>query len=140
MTEKNQVVLKIEGLHKSFGSKNILIDFNLELLKGENIVVIGKSGSGKSVLIKCVVGLLKPDKGNILVFGTNMQKMNQDELDRLRVKIGFLFQNSALYDSMTVQRESPFRCEDTGWISVAKKKNCWLMKLLKMWGYYTPKK
>ena len=108
MTEKNQVVLKIEGLHKSFGSKNILIDFNLELLKGENIVVIGKSGSGKSVLIKCVVGLLKPDKGNILVFGTNMQKMNQDELDRLRVKIGFLFQNSALYDSMTVRQNLLF--------------------------------
>lgn len=74
MTEKNQVVLKIEGLHKSFGSKNILIDFNLELLKGENIVVIGKSGSGKSVLIKCVVGLLKPTKETSLCLRLTCKK------------------------------------------------------------------
>ncbi len=108
MKDYENVVLKISGLHKSFGSKHILVDFNLELLRGENIVVIGKSGSGKSVLIKCVVGLLKPDKGTIRVFGTDMQSLNQDEMDRLRVRIGFLFQNSALYDSMTVRENLLF--------------------------------
>lgn len=95
----------------------MLNNFNLELVKGENIVVLGKSGSGKSVLIKCIVGLLKPNKGNIYVFGTNILELNQESLDKIRTKIGFLFQNSALYDSMTVREnlEFPMRRH---WISL----------------------
>ncbi len=100
--------LEIKNLDKSFGSNHVLNNFSMQLSKGENTVVLGKSGSGKSVLIKCVVGLLKPDKGTINVFNTDVSSLNHEELDRLRVRIGFLFQNSALYDSMTVKENLEF--------------------------------
>lgn len=117
MTDNANIILKIKGLCIAFGSNVVLNNFNLELVKGENIVVLGKSGSGKSVLIKCIVGLLKPNKGNIYVFGTNILELNQESLDKIRTKIGFLFQNSALYDSMTVREnlEFPMRRH---WISL----------------------
>ncbi|HMR46538.1 MAG TPA: ATP-binding cassette domain-containing protein [Bacteroidia bacterium] len=117
MTDNANIILKIEGLSIAFGSNVVLNNFNLELVKGENIVVLGKSGSGKSVLIKCIVGLLKPNKGNIYVFGTNILELDQESLDKIRTKIGFLFQNSALYDSMTVREnlEFPMRRH---WISL----------------------
>lgn len=101
-------VIEILNLHKSFGTNKVLIDFSLIVNKGENVVVLGKSGSGKSVLIKCVVGLLKQDQGIIKVLGRNINDLNQEELDKMRVKIGFLFQNSALYDSMTVRENLEF--------------------------------
>lgn len=101
-------VIEILNLHKSFGTNKVLIDFSLIINKGENVVVLGKSGSGKSVLIKCVVGLLKQDQGIIKVLGRNINDLNQEELDKMRVKIGFLFQNSALYDSMTVRENLEF--------------------------------
>jgi len=111
-------VLVISHLYKSFGNNHVLIDFNLELKKGESIVVLGKSGSGKSVLIKCIIGLLKPDQGRIVVFGENIPDINEDELDKIRAKVGFLFQSNALYDSMTVREnlEFPLRRH---WIQVA---------------------
>ncbi|MBK9637779.1 MAG: ATP-binding cassette domain-containing protein [Bacteroidetes bacterium] len=101
-------VVEIKDLYKSFGSNDVLRGFNLNLKKGENLVVLGKSGSGKSVLIKCMVGLLSPDKGIVEVFGKNIPKLDRDELDHIRVKIGFLFQSSALYDSMTVRENLEF--------------------------------
>ena len=113
---KAESVVEIKDLYKSFGSNHVLRGFNLNLKKGENLVVLGKSGSGKSVLIKCMVGLLTPDKGIVEVFGKNIPTLDRDELDHIRVKIGFLFQSSALYDSMTVREnlESPLRRH---WIS-----------------------
>jgi phospholipid/cholesterol/gamma-HCH transport system ATP-binding protein len=101
-------VIKIEHLFKSFGSNHVLNDFNLVLNKGENLAVIGKSGSGKSVLIKCIIGLLKFDSGKIIVLGKDVSKLNQKELDQLRIKVAFLFQSNALYDSMSVRENLEF--------------------------------
>jgi phospholipid/cholesterol/gamma-HCH transport system ATP-binding protein len=101
-------VIEIGNVYKSFGNNNVLINFSLQVNKGENVVVLGKSGSGKSVLIKCVVGLMEQDKGSIKVLGKEVTDLNHDELDKVRVKIGFLFQNSALYDSMTVRENLEF--------------------------------
>jgi len=101
-------MLVVNHLYKSFGSNAVLIDFNLTLGKGENLVVLGKSGSGKSVLIKCIIGLLEPDKGTIEMFGNNIPDLNHEELDKIRAKVGFLFQSNALYDSMTVRQNLEF--------------------------------
>jgi len=103
-----EAVIVIEHLFKSFGSNVVLNDFSLEVGKEENVVVLGKSGSGKSVLIKCIIGLLKPDSGTIKVFGENIPDLNHEELDRMRTKIGFLFQGNALYDSMTIRENLEF--------------------------------
>lgn len=111
-------VLVIHNLYKSFGNNHVLVDFNLDLIKGESVVVLGKSGSGKSVLIKCIIGLLKPDRGSIEMFGKNIPGMDDEELDKVRAKVGFLFQSNALYDSMTVKEnlEFPLRRH---WIQVS---------------------
>lgn len=101
-------VIEINGLKKSFGENHVLDGFDLKVPRGNNVVVLGKSGSGKSVLIKCIVRLLEPDDGSINVLGENVLEMDHDELDRMRVRIGFLFQNSALYDSMTVRENLEF--------------------------------
>lgn len=101
-------IMAIKHLYKSFGSQAVLTDFNLALGKGENVVVLGKSGSGKSVLIKCIIGLLEPDKGSIEMFGKNIPDLDRDELDKVRAKVGFLFQSNALYDSMTVRQNLEF--------------------------------
>lgn len=101
-------VIEINNLKKSFGSQQVLKDVSLKLLNGENLVVLGKSGSGKSVLIKCIVRLLNPDGGTIQVLGENISTLNSDRLGELRQKIGFLFQSGALYDSMTVKENLEF--------------------------------
>ncbi|MGZ5134687.1 MAG: ABC transporter ATP-binding protein [Flavitalea sp.] len=101
-------VMNIQHLSKSFGDNHVLQDFNLTLRKGENVVVLGKSGSGKSVLIKCIIGLLVPDDGRIEIYGKNIPDLNHEELDKIRVKMGFLFQSNALYDSMTVKQNLEF--------------------------------
>lgn len=103
----NQVI-EINNLKKSFGKQEVLKNVSLKLFNGENLVVLGKSGSGKSVLIKCIVGLLNSDGGTINVFGKNVTSLNRKELGELRQKIGFLFQSGALYDSMTVQQNLEF--------------------------------
>lgn len=101
-------VLVIRNLCKSFGDNHVLVDFNLQLNKGESVVVLGKSGSGKSVLIKCIIGLMHPEKGTIEMFGKNIPDIKNDELDKIRAKVGFLFQSNALYDSMTVRDNLEF--------------------------------
>ncbi|MDF9797873.1 phospholipid/cholesterol/gamma-HCH transport system ATP-binding protein [Catalinimonas alkaloidigena] len=102
------VVIEILHLHKSFGSHPVLQDFNLTLCEEENLVVLGRSGSGKSVLIKCIVGLIPTDAGEIYVLGKNVAHLERNNLDDLRRKIGFLFQWGALYDSMTVRENLCF--------------------------------
>ena len=103
-----EIMISIQKLNITFGTNHVLRDFNLTLYKGENIVVLGKSGSGKSVLIKCIIGLLKADSGKIEVLGQSIPELNSSELDRIRMKTGFLFQSNALYDSMTVRENLEF--------------------------------
>lgn len=107
-TENIKTVLEIKDLHKSFGSNHVLKGFNLKLYEGENLVIMGKSGSGKSVMVKCLVGLIQPDSGSITIKDQDITAMGQKELDLLRTEIGFLFQGSALYDSMTVRENLEF--------------------------------
>jgi phospholipid/cholesterol/gamma-HCH transport system ATP-binding protein len=95
-------VIEIRDLYKSFDDREVLKDLSLDLFEGENLVVIGRSGVGKSVLIKCIVGLIEPDKGTINVLGYEVPKLNSKELHELRLQVGFSFQGSALYDSMTI--------------------------------------
>jgi phospholipid/cholesterol/gamma-HCH transport system ATP-binding protein len=101
-------VINIKNLHKSFGSLDVLKGVNLDLYEGENLVVLGKSGTGKSVLIKIIAGLIKPDRGDVEVLGKRVDTLSKVELDELRMNIGFCFQNSALYDSMTIQENIEF--------------------------------
>ena len=101
-------IIAIKGLCKSFGDNNVLKQFNLTVRRGENVVVLGKSGCGKSVLIKCVVGLLKYEEGSLQVFDKEINTLKQKELDEMRARIGFVFQSSALYDSMTVRENLEF--------------------------------
>lgn len=108
MQQTSDVVLSISNLYKAFGSNQVLVDFNMVLKKGETLIVLGKSGSGKSVLIKCVIGLMAPDQGMIRMFGKNIPDLKEVELDKLRAKVGFLFQSNALYDSMTVRENLEF--------------------------------
>lgn len=103
-----KAVIEIKDLYKSFGDNHVLNGFNMTLMEGENLVVMGKSGSGKSVMIKCLVGLVKPDRGTVKVLGKEINSLDQQKLDELRSDIGFLFQGSALYDSMTVRENLEF--------------------------------
>ena len=120
LEENINKILIIKGLCKSFGDNHILKDFNLELFKGKSTVVLGKSGSGKSILIKCIIGLIKPEKGSIHILGQNIPDLNHDDLDQIRAKVGFLFQSNALYDSMTVREnlEFPLRRH---WLEISQK-------------------
>ena len=106
--DKDESVISIKGLYKSFDELDVLKGVDLNVFKGENIAVLGKSGSGKSVLIKIIVGLLKPDRGEVLVFGKKVDQLVGKELDTLRLRIGFSFQSSALYDSMDVYQNLAF--------------------------------
>lgn len=108
------IVAKVLHVEKAFGNKTVLRDISLELRKGENLVVLGKSGSGKSVLIKCLVGLLQPDAGSVELFGKEISGLKKDELNMLRKKAGFLFQSGALYDSMTVRENLEFPLRGSG--------------------------
>lgn len=102
------IVLEINDLYKSFGDNHVLNGFHLKLHQGENLVIMGKSGSGKSVMIKCLVGLMEADRGNITVMQNDITKLDAAAMDVLRADIGFLFQGSALYDSMTVRENLEF--------------------------------
>ena len=101
-------VITVDHLEKSFGNNKVLQDFQMKLFKGENLAVLGKSGSGKSVLIKCLIGLMKPEKGTITVLGEEVGNMSNMQLDVMRKRVGFLFQSNALYDSMSVRENLEF--------------------------------
>ncbi|MGV8944812.1 MAG: ABC transporter ATP-binding protein [Lutibacter sp.] len=101
-------VLTIKDLTKSFGDNHVLNGFSLELFEGENLVLMGKSGSGKSVMLKCLIGLMQPDSGTLEIMGKDITNLAQKEFNELRTKLGFLFQGSALYDSMTVRENLEF--------------------------------
>ena len=105
---ERKAVVSIKKLNKKFGDNEVLKDFDLDLFENENLVIMGKSGSGKSVMIKCLVGLMEPDSGSVEVLGKEINKLEQEEMDVLRAEIGFLFQGSALYDSMTVRENLEF--------------------------------
>ena len=105
---ENSAIIEFKNVHKSFDENKVLIGLNLTVFKGENLVILGKSGSGKSVTIKCIVGLTKVNSGEILVFGTDITQLHYAELNKVRMRIGFLFQNGALYDSMTVRQNLEF--------------------------------
>jgi len=107
-TRSGEPIIEINNLQISFGKQEVLKDVSLRLFDGENLVVLGKSGSGKSVLIKCIVRLLNSQNGTINVYGENVTKLKSKGLDEMRKKIGFLFQSGALYDSMTVKQNLEF--------------------------------
>ena len=107
-TKNREQVIEIHNLRKGFGTQEVLKDVSLQLFNGENLAVLGKSGSGKSVLIKCIVRLFNPDHGKIIVLGEDVSALKSVGLGELRKKIGFLFQSGALYDSMTVRQNLEF--------------------------------
>ena len=124
-------VITIRNLYKSFGDNKVLNGLDLDLYRGENMVVLGKSGSGKSVLIKIIIGLMRPDNGSVHVLNHDICQLNSSQLDKMRVKVGFLFQSNALYDSMTVREnlEFPLRRH---WIKTTKEEvNRLVMEALK---------
>lgn len=104
----DEKVIAIKGLYKSFGENHVLRGIDLEVFKGQNVVVLGRSGTGKSVLIKVIAGLLKADKGEVNVLGEDVEKLDHRQLRELRLRLGFSFQSSALYDSMTVRENLEF--------------------------------
>lgn len=107
-TKTPRQVIEINNLSKGFADLKVLKNLSLQLFDGENLVVLGKSGSGKSVLIKCIVRLLNPDQGTITVLGENINDLERKDLATIREKIGFLFQSGALYDSMTIKQNLEF--------------------------------
>ncbi len=104
----NETIISIKNLWKSFGKNQVLKGINLTVNKGEDLVILGRSGSGKSVTIKCLVGLVEADKGEIDVFGTDITNLKNEDLNKIRTRIGFMFQNGALYDSMSVRQNLAF--------------------------------
>jgi phospholipid/cholesterol/gamma-HCH transport system ATP-binding protein len=106
--DKSHIVASVRDLHKSFGDRDVLNGVNLDLYQSENLVILGRSGTGKSVLIKCMVGLMRPDSGSINILGKDPMAMTARELNELRLQVGFSFQGSALYDSMTVRENLEF--------------------------------
>jgi phospholipid/cholesterol/gamma-HCH transport system ATP-binding protein len=103
-----ETIIELKNVCKSFGDNAVLKGINLTVKKGEDLVILGRSGSGKSITIKCLVGLVPADEGEIKIFGEDITQMNTIDLNEIRVRIGFLFQNGALYDSMTVRQNLEF--------------------------------
>ncbi|WP_295648114.1 ATP-binding cassette domain-containing protein [uncultured Mucilaginibacter sp.] len=106
--KSNEIVVDMEDVRLGFGEKIVLKRVNLKLKRGENLVILGRSGQGKSVAIKCIVGMLTQDEGSVKVFGDEVSEKNETELKELRTRIGFLFQSGALYDSMSVRENLEF--------------------------------
>ena len=108
MSSKKEIVICIQDVRISFGDHHVLKGFSLDLYDGENLVIMGKSGCGKSIMIKCLIGLQKVDSGSINIMGYEITDLEKEQLDELRTEIGFLFQGSALYDSMSVRENLDF--------------------------------
>ena len=108
MQTGKEIVIDIKGLYKSFGDNRVLRGVDLQVARGENVVVLGRSGTGKSVLIKIICGLLTQDEGSVIVLGEDVKNLSNRRLEQLRLKVGFSFQLSALYDSMTVKENIAF--------------------------------
>jgi phospholipid/cholesterol/gamma-HCH transport system ATP-binding protein len=108
-----KLVAQGKNIKKSFGNNHVLKDISFTIQPGENLVVFGKSGSGKSILLKCLIGLIEPDAGEVELFGKNIFSLDSDELNNARKKVGFLFQSAALYDSMTVRENLAFPLRDS---------------------------
>src|ERR1700754_323051 len=106
--DRNNAVVSLRNIRKSFGSLQVLKGVDLDVYKGENVVVLGRSGSGKSVLIKIIAGLLNPDEGSVNVLGNDLKTLDIRDLRALRTRIGFSFQSSALYDGMNVRANLEF--------------------------------
>jgi phospholipid/cholesterol/gamma-HCH transport system ATP-binding protein len=123
-------VITIEDLTKSFQDHQVLCGINLDVGKGENLVILGKSGTGKSVLIKCLVGLERPDGGRINILGQDVASLSYEQLNALRVRVGFLFQNAALYDSMTVRENLGFPLRQHKKNLTPQKKEALIMEML----------
>lgn len=102
------IIAEIEHLKKAFDGNVVLEDISLKIHRGENLVIFGKSGSGKSVLIKCLIGIIEADEGKVTLLGQDISVIDGYELNELRKKVGFLFQSGALYDSMTVRENLEF--------------------------------
>ena len=117
----NNKIIRVSNLHKSFGREKVLDGINMELSEGENLVVLGRSGSGKSVLIRCLIGLIKPEEGNVEILGQKIHELKRKELHEIRQHIGFLFQHGALYDSMTIEQNLYFPLDKTTDLSVEEK-------------------
>src|ERR1700712_4645411 len=107
-SKPSETVIHIKGLKKSFGSNDVLRNINLDVKRGKNVVILGKAGTGKSVTVQCIVGMLVPDGGKVTVFGEEVAALKERKLKELRMKIGFLFQGGALYDLMTVRENLEF--------------------------------
>src|SRR5271167_3056594 len=104
----NAPAIAVEDLHKSFGSQKVLVGVSLTVSRGETLAVLGRSGTGKSVLLRLIIGLEKPDSGSVRIHGQDIAGLGLDELGEIRMKMGFLFQNAALYDSLTVEQNVAF--------------------------------
>ncbi|MES2619562.1 MAG: ATP-binding cassette domain-containing protein [Bacteroidota bacterium] len=111
-SDRTEIVVELSHLKKSFEGRYVLKDINLHVFKGENMVVLGKSGEGKSVMIKCMMRLLEPDSGTVVILGENVINMDEEHLNEVRKRVGFLFQSAALYDSMTVRENLEFPLRD----------------------------
>jgi phospholipid/cholesterol/gamma-HCH transport system ATP-binding protein len=107
-TEESQIAIEVQGVHKSFGSQTVLNGIDLKVTAGETVAVLGRSGTGKSVLLKLIVGLQKPDSGSVKIHGKDITHLSLDELNEVRKKVGFLFQEGALYDSLTIAENVAF--------------------------------
>lgn len=105
---KDEPIISVKGLYKAFGDNQVLKGISLTVSKGEDLVLLGRSGSGKSITIKCLVGLLQADKGEMKLFGTDVAGLDYNGLNKLRLRIGFMFQSGALYDSMSVRQNMAF--------------------------------
>src|SRR5277367_4695685 len=121
-TEKNESPVIVKDLRKSFGRQKVLDGVNLEIARGETVAVLGRSGTGKSVLLRLLVGLQQPDSGSIRIHGQEIAGLEMDQLNAVRMKIGFLFQQAALYDSLTVGANVEFPLKRHTRLSEAERK------------------